>query len=292
MPPPEKPSSEFAESTQPESTTEAKQQLIMDLLQQEKMYRRKLGLPLVEDYAVWSQVEAGLAEEVDTRCIDLPSKWQRVFEGVRQEYDDDLRSLGEHDPGTLYHSLRVARNAMALRWYSSSEKAHDPELEEDIRILALAGMLHDMGKMTVPGELINAPRPLEDHEQDVMNNHPVHSRDYVDSVLKDETSQTREIVSLLALFHHRIQRRAYPSYHEEPRKMLDTDTYIRYERLHMIFEVADKFDAMFNKRAYNEGKTPEEIQAIIAEDFKEHSLSDNYPMWISSLYRAWQGENN
>lgn len=276
------------------SLIDAESRASLQLARHEIINRTDLGLGEHGETAHYDEVLQAIPEKVDARCIDLPPKWERVFQEVCEKYAESLRSLGEHDAGTLYHSLRVARNAMALRWYSGRESAHDPQLEEDMRALALAGIMHDMGKITVPAEVINAPRKLDRHEAKVMGEHPAHSSRYAEQVVQDEPEGVKQNAVLLSLLHHRIQKVPSPNIAADPSEELSPELRGHFEELHQMMEVADKFDSMFNPRNYNreemEGTTIEEIEEKIANDFTGAQLSDHYPEWIQGLYEAWTQE--
>src|SRR6202035_1123970 len=72
--------------------------------------------------------------------------------------------LGEHDPGTLRHSWRVSLLARAM----AAEAGAPPALCE---AAGLAGLLHDVGKLTVPSALINKPAALSVAEARLMAGH-------------------------------------------------------------------------------------------------------------------------
>src|SRR6266852_6630910 len=72
--------------------------------------------------------------------------------------------LGEHDRGTFRHSRRVSRLAVAIAVRLDAPPAQ-------CEAAGLAGLLHDVGKLTVPTALINKPGALSAAEARQMDGH-------------------------------------------------------------------------------------------------------------------------
>src|SRR5205085_4622873 len=75
-----------------------------------------------------------------------------------------LLQLREFDEYTTTHSLNVSVLVMAL--------AESLELApQDVRAFGIAGLLHDLGKVSIPQDILNKPGKLTDQERLVMQNH-------------------------------------------------------------------------------------------------------------------------
>lgn len=113
--------------------------------------------------------------------------------------------------------------------------------------LELAALLHDVGKLRVPRELLRKPGPLSESEERLMRNHPAWGAELVSGV------PGLQAVALIVRHHHeRIDGSGYPS------KL--TGVYIPVAS--RIMAVCDSFGAMTEARPYGE---PREPQAALAE---------------------------
>ena len=82
-----------------------------------------------------------------------------------QEMILPLLQLREFDEYTTTHSLNVSVLTMALA--ESLGLA-----QQDVRTFGIAGLLHDLGKVNVPEEILNKPGKLTDEERSIMQQHP------------------------------------------------------------------------------------------------------------------------
>ncbi|MBE3586604.1 MAG: HD-GYP domain-containing protein [Thermoanaerobacter sp.] len=126
------------------------------------------------------------------------------------------------------HSERVASLAVML----ARELGMN---ENDQKMIYVAGLLHDLGKMAVPGRILFKPDKLTGEEWEEIKKHPVYSFEVLSYIpqLKD--------ISLLMLYHHeRYDGRGYP------RGLKGEDIPLGAR----ILAVADSYDAMTSHRVY------------------------------------------
>jgi len=147
------------------------------------------------------------------------------------------------DAYTRGHSERVNRYSMLM----ADRLGLDPKQQ---RALNWASILHDIGKIAIPSDILNKPEGLTDAEFDVIKGHPL--RGY--KILKplDQLS-----ASLPGIRHHheRIDGRGYPDGLQGGEIPL----------IARIIAVADTFDAMTSNRAYRRAMAPEKALAVIRE---------------------------
>ncbi len=157
-----------------------------------------------------------------------------------------LTGLANHDAYTYLHSIRVAAYATAIAIQMGQK---DPEA---LKLIALGGIFHDVGKSSVPMEIINKSGPLLETEWTLMKNHPVEGFEKVqDSCLHHVT---REII----LHHHeRLNGSGYPHGLTQNSIMPEVQ----------IATLADIFDALTSSRSYQNKRTRYE-----ALDFIRHRL--------------------
>ncbi len=104
---------------------------------------------------------AGLEAAVEARTLEL----QRTNEQAVLALS---RAIEAKDPYTHGHSSRV--------WSFAKRAAEQLEVsDKDMEVLRLACYLHDVGKIRIPGRILNKPGPLSDEEWRIVQFHPVHS---------------------------------------------------------------------------------------------------------------------
>ncbi len=150
--------------------------------------------------------------------------------------------------------------------------------EADVDRLALAGVLHDVGKIHLDPEVLGKPGPLTEYEKDLMQRHPelgfAMTRDKLDPK-----------VSEAILYHHeRYDGRGYPF-------GLEGEAIPIMSR---IVLVADAFDAMTSHRAYQPALPVEyaieeirknagtQFDPRVVEVFMELANRDRLPLPISA----------
>jgi putative nucleotidyltransferase with HDIG domain len=106
-------------------------------------------------------------------------------------------ALDARDPEVRHHSDRVARYAYAL----GRELGMDSERLDD---LTAAALLHDVGVLGIPDNLLRRSDPLLPHELDVMRDHPVIGARIV------EAAGMPELASWIRHHHERVDGRGYP----------------------------------------------------------------------------------
>lgn len=108
-------------------------------------------------------------EEVETERRRTEEKLQQSLEKVRRSLERTVRALAatseRRDPYTAGHQERVARLACAI----AQEMDFPGEQIEGIRV---TGTLHDIGKICVPGEILNKPGALTEMEMTIIKTHP------------------------------------------------------------------------------------------------------------------------
>lgn len=141
-------------------------------------------------------------------------------------------------PYTAEHSFRVAAIARRL-----GEAFGLPP--SDCADLEVAGLLHDIGKLAIPDEIINKPGPLTADERRVMQTHAAHSYD----VILQLPSMER-IAELARQHHEQDDGRGYPDGIGDGALGLAP----------RILGVADVFQALTQKRSYRPGMEVRQVR--------------------------------
>jgi putative two-component system response regulator len=153
-------------------------------------------------------------------------------------------SLHDHDPTTLAHSRKVALLAVAV-----GEQLGLPT--PVLRRLAAAGLLHDIGKLQIPWEILNKPGALTDDEYRTIQTHPQAGAD-----LLAQLGSFDEEIPIVLSHHERLDGRGYPHGLTPAEVPLEA----------RILAICDVYDALTSARPYREAWTQERAIALIAKE--------------------------
>jgi putative nucleotidyltransferase with HDIG domain len=151
-----------------------------------------------------------------------------------------VKALAESDGDTYRHSLEVAATATALGRRLGLARAQLVEVE-------LGALLHDVGKLRLPCELLSKPSALNEEERRLIRLHPIWGAEMVARI------PGLEAVALIVRLHHeRPDGLGYP--HGLPRERIPLAT--------RIVSVCDAYGAMTKPRPYS---APLDLDAALAE---------------------------
>jgi len=161
-----------------------------------------------------------------------------------QEMILPLLQLREFDEYTTTHSLNVSVLTMALA--ESLGLA-----QQDVRTFGIAGLLHDLGKVSIPEEILNKPGKLSDEERAIMQGHPV-----AGAKLIIESGRRLDLAAAVAHEHHiMINGHGYPTCHYR------RDCHKASKLVH----VCDVYDALRTKRPYRDAWEAERVLTYVEE---------------------------
>ncbi|HEY7613902.1 MAG TPA: HD domain-containing phosphohydrolase [Gemmatimonadales bacterium] len=155
-----------------------------------------------------------------------------------------LLRLKEFDQYTTTHAINVSVLTMAL---AESVGLGDSA----VRAIGLAGLLHDLGKIRIPEEILNKPGKLTSLERSIIEAHPV---DGARLIL--EGDEPLDLAATVAYEHHLcIDGRGYPALHY-PREA---------HHASRLVHVCDVYDALRTKRPYRDAWTSAEALEYIGK---------------------------
>ena len=157
---------------------------------------------------------------------------QRSYKKLRKIFEQTVNALasavGKRDPYTTDHQRRVTILACAI--------AKEMGLtEEQINGLRLAGMLHDIGKLAVPSEILSKPTRLSDAEFTIIKTHPRVASDILKAI-----EFPWPIAEIVLEHHERIDASGYPQGLSDNNILLEA----------RILAVADVVEAISSHRPY------------------------------------------
>lgn len=149
----------------------------------------------------------------------------------------DLTDLRSFDGYTYAHSVNVAVISCIIGFGLKMD-------EESLEQLVMAGLLHDLGKLVIPPEILNKPSRLTNEEYEVMKKHSTVSYE----IIKERWDISAQ-VKVAVLHHHENENGSgYPD-------GIDGEDITIFTK---ILHVADVYDALVSKRPYKNPYSPYE----------------------------------
>lgn len=190
---------------------------------------------------------------------------QNLYEGLKLIYRDTVRAFAAaidcKDKYTQGHSDRVGKYceiiAREMGWS-----------EEQVEGITIAGYLHDVGKLVVERNIINAPYRINAKESSELNKHPTAGYE----ILSPIHHPYADIPQAARYHHERIDGRGYPEG-------------LRGDEIPVgakIVTVADSFDAMTTDRPYRRRRSLEEV----LEDFQRNTGKQFDSLIVAAFCRA------
>lgn len=167
---------------------------------------------------------------------------------------DMLHNLRQIDDSTYAHSINVAIiSRMIGMWLNFTD--------QDLDLLTLCGLLHDIGKCCVSSQIISKPAKLTPEEYSEVQKHTILGYELLKPMSLDE-----HIKNVALMHHERCDGNGYPMHLVE--KEIDDFA--------AIVAIADVYDAMTSNRCYRAGLCPFEVIA----QFEQEGLQKYKPQYI------------
>jgi len=181
----------------------------------------------IENARLFKQAQQEIAERKRAE-----GKLQQSLEQIRKSFEGTIEvlvsTIGIRDPYTASHQRHVARLACTI----ASEMGLP---EERIEGLRMAGMVHDIGKISIPSEILSKPGQLNDFEWGMIHAHPKIGYDILKMV-----EFPWPVAQIVFQHHERMDGSGYP------RGLSDDDILLEAR----ILAVADVVVAMSSHRPY------------------------------------------
>ncbi|HOM01624.1 MAG TPA: diguanylate cyclase [Acetivibrio sp.] len=194
--------------------------------------------------------------------------YRDVFEDIKTFFNSDeqqllgglralLGTVSAKDKYTLGYSERVMEYAVRIG------KAMGLGSER-LRLLKIAALLHDIGKVEIPETVLNKTEPLTSAEMRCLRRHPMYSVDILEPL-----SSIEMLIDSIKYHHERYDGKGYPTGKKGKEIPLEA----------RILCVADAFDAMLSDRPYRKGMNMNEV----LEELKSNSGTQFDPETVEAF---------
>jgi HD-GYP domain-containing protein (c-di-GMP phosphodiesterase class II) len=240
---------------------------LADVLQRE-------SLPPTEKFAVM-QLAVAVAMDQSLRLVDC-TKFRELAEHIGHEVVElvsngemlprELFRIARHDFNTFTHVTNVASYSVMLAELMGITDKHE------LRKLASAAILHDVGKRFIPASILTKAGRLTPEEREIIELHP--QRGYEE--LCDQSGLDFAQLMMVYQHHERVDGTGYP-------------VGVPYDEIHLwarLLAVVDVFDSMTARRPYRRSATPEHVldyQRHLAGTHFDHEVVE---CWVSAMNKT------
>ena len=210
---------------------------------------------------VWLETTARVIYDQERKAIEIQAATrditerkesqvalQRAHQGLREAYDKTIEgwvlALDLRDRETEGHTQRVTEMTIRLARVLGCT-------DEEIVQIRRGALLHDMGKMGIPDEILQKPGPLTDEEWIVMRRHPQYAYQMLSPI-----SYLNQALIIPYYHHERWDGSGYPH-------GLKGDQIPLFARL---FAVVDVWDALSSDRPYRKRMPPREVTEYLEKE--------------------------
>jgi len=212
---------------------------------------------LPHDQADFSAIAAAVTEVAARPRLVTAGPAHASLDVVDVALDGLVARLGNFDIATAEHSRAVAVWCMRI-----GKRMSLTPLETTF--VMRAGLIHDIGKLTTPPEILNAPYVLNDTEMAIMRQHAAAGADIIAN-----HALLAPLTPVVRGHHERVDGRGYP----------DGLTASEIPIMVRIVSVADSFNAMIGNRPYRLPLAPN----VALEQLKKHSGSQFDPNVVAAM---------
>lgn len=186
-----------------------------------------------------------------------------------------LTRLRDYHNETYHHSLRVCLLSldMGIQLHLSPS---------DLWYLGRASLLHDIGKLEIPTEILDKPAALTPQEVKQMQQH-VRLGFWAIQAMESQLPDYG-VVKRIAVAHHEFTTTPYPrnGANRQPTEATDAERRrldLTIEYLSQIVAIADMSDALRNARSYKKSFTLNKIESILRNEFQGDPQLIDHAIW-------------
>ncbi|MFW6238346.1 MAG: HD domain-containing phosphohydrolase [Halanaerobiales bacterium] len=190
-------------------------------------------------------------------------------EGIFASLDSMIKAMADilnfKDPYARHHGERVANLACAI-----GRELGLPEIK--IRALEISGLLHDIGKLKTPYDILNKPDTLDPSEYEIIKKHPQTGFEIIENIDFDYP-----VARIILQHHERLDGSGYPGGLVGEEIMIEAQ----------ILAVADVIEAATSSRPHRDPIPPEQVLNEL-----EAESPEKYDDSITEISRTLMERNN
>ena len=204
--------------------------------------------------------------EIDKKAQELEALYKREHRLFMHASVAFAAAIDARDPYTHGHSERVTNYSLAILDHLGvvPESDNNPMFRQRLQV---AAVLHDIGKIGVPDDILHKPSKLNPKEQQAMEKHPVLGADIVTHI-----KGLRDLVVGIKHHHERYDGKGYP----------DGLKSGEIPFMAKIIAVADTYDAMTSDRPYRKGLDSQ----IAKEEIQRNAATQFDPYMVAAFLKA------
>jgi HD-GYP domain-containing protein (c-di-GMP phosphodiesterase class II) len=239
------------------------------------------------------EVRLKIEGDLDSLIDKSVAKVNELYKGVAKHRRLDIRGIEDIVGGfitAMKREKQVLRSLSPVKSHSVYTYVHETNVSvltifqaealglegEDLYDAGIAGLLHDVGKLFIPKEIIEKNGVLNEEEWNTMKLHPVYGALYLSS--QPDVSRT----AVIAAYEHHLKYdgSGYPRTTSKTR---------RQHLISQLVAISDVFDALRSKRVYRDQDSYE--VASIIETLKGSSGTYYNPSLVDNFIVACKGSN-
>ena len=203
-------------------------------------------------------IDDDISEDIKIETVIPPELRQEGEQYVKECDIDKIADVARQIVASILPEGRVSLDMADLRSYDDYTYAHSVNVavlccvlgiglemsERDLEYITTAALLHDLGKLTIPKDILNKPGRLSPEEYALIKTHPVKSYE----LLSDNYGISAHVKQAVLLHHENYDGSGYPHglYGDEQ------SIFVR------VLHVCDVYDALTSNRPYKAGYCPSE----------------------------------
>ncbi|MCW2278228.1 HD domain-containing phosphohydrolase [Heliophilum fasciatum] len=215
----------------------------------------------------WLDLMSPFIDELAQDKLDRKSfEVNFTFDELRSLFQVYTKIIDMKNKFTYRHSMLVTNSAVQLGMLAGFST-------EQLRRLELAGLVHDLGKLSIPESILEKNGPLTNEEMQLMHQHVYHTYHIIRRL-----PEFANIARWAAFHHERLDGRGYPFHIAGA----DLDVGCR------IMAVADIFSALIEDRPYRAGLTKDKIEAILVKMVKDNAIDGDIVHLLLENYERFE----
>lgn len=222
------------------------------------------GVYIDDNFSKDVQIQEVVRPEVRQTAVTLVQNiFMRTSEGELPDQEQEIKEKVEEIVGDVLENEDVMYNLIEIKTYDGYTYFHSANVailagvigakcgldKEELEDLVTAGFLHDIGKVFISSDIINAPRRLTEEERIKMMDHPRKGYEFL-----LENYDFPERVTTAVYEHHEWYNGNGSPCHKKGKELTVCSR---------ILKAADVYDAMTSRRSYHAPYLPSEVMEYI-----------------------------